>query len=168
MGRVQSWEGDNERRLAEGLRELGFASATGYAASRPTASVLQLAAALGPDVAAFHLERRLFAEAADRAAVQRFARDLLVRALHEQLPEGWHRDLGPDEPGNLTTPRWRCGMAAVAWASAVATSTTYDAVAQRIMAALHETAPFPDGWLPGDADDPLLVEFFVAHWHEPA
>ncbi len=167
MVRVPAWEGDHARRLTARLQAHGYASATDFAAAFPRSSLVPLAATLGTtDVAAVQLERRLYDEAIERGTVERLARDLLVRELHEHLPDGWRREWGPDVPGDTTTPRWRRSMAATGWATAVGSVPEYDAAADRVMFALRDQAPFPDGWLPADADDPLLVAFFREHWRQ--
>src|SRR5262245_16485600 len=114
--RLAAWDGDFEQRLSDRLRSSGFPSATAYAASRPTESLVALADTLssrtdGPrdtrDVAAFQLERRLPEEAQASGTLDHHARDLLVRRLHAHIPEGWRADWGPDVPGDVTTLRWR-------------------------------------------------------------
>lgn len=165
MVRVPAWEGDYAGRLKARLQARGYASASEFAAAFPRTSLVALAATLGTnDVAAVQLERLLYEEAIERGTVERFARDLLVREIHDNLPEGWRRDWGPDIPGDTTTARWRRSTAATGWATAVGSRPEYDAAADRVMFALRDKAPFPDGWLPADADDPLLVAFFREHW----
>lgn len=165
MVRIPAWEGDIEQRLTERLRARDFSSATAYAATQPTASLLVLADELGRlDVAAVQLERRLYAEAIATHSVERFARDLFVRLMHEHLPEGWHRDWGPDIPGDMSTPRWRGSQVRSGWAASIDAVADYKATAGHMMRALRDEAPFPEGWIPRDADDPLLVDFFSKHW----
>lgn len=163
--RVKAWVGDVEQRLGSRLARLGFATATEYARTRPGESLIALAAELGPgDVAAVQLERRLYEEAIASGTVEAFARDLLVRSMREHIPEGWRRDWGPDVPGDTTTARWRASRACAGWAAAIDYVSTYEAAAGRVMLALRDAAPFPDGWLPLDADDRYLVEFFANYW----
>lgn len=168
MVQLRAWEGDIEQRLTERLRGLGYSSAAAYVATQPTASLLSLAKELGrADVAAIQLERRLYSEARAGNTVERFARDLFVRLMHEHLPDGWRLDWGPDIPGDMGTPRWRCALVCSGWASSIDAVDEYEACASRVMRALRDSPSFPQGWIPPDADDSLLVDFFRKHWAAP-
>ncbi|KAB2909166.1 MAG: NUDIX hydrolase [Kofleriaceae bacterium] len=161
---ASAWRGDFDRRLTERLRERGFASATEYVAGQPAASLIALANGLGADVAAVQLERRLFDEAKAAGAVERHLRDLLVRSLHEHLPEGWQLDWGPDVPGDTTTAWARRARTFAHWAPAGWLEDYKDAIDAIIDVIAEGGSPFPQGWLPMDADDPILVAFFQKHW----
>ena len=172
---LKAWHGDWEQRLTERLRERGFASATEYVATAPTASLITMGHALSTDptaplfygdgFAADQLKRRLLDEAKRRGDVERCARDLLVRSLHAKLPEGWRIDWGPDIRGDATTPFWRHATALSNWTSSISVHLPECKVTlRRIADALDATKP-PEGWLPVDADDPLLVDIFRRHWN---
>lgn len=164
--RAPAWDGDIDRRLTERLQDRGFATATAYADASPTTSLVTLAATLGADdVAAVQLERRLFEEARDRKMVERHLRDLLVRSLHEFLPDGWRHDWGRDIPGDVTTPWARRARTFAHWAPAGWLSE-YQAAIDHIIDVIVDSPAtiFPEGWIPRDADDPVLVEFFRQHW----
>lgn len=174
---LRAWAGDWEQRLTERLRERGFSSATDYVATAPTTSLINLGHALGTDpnaplfqgdgFAADQLARRLLDEAKQRGDVERCARDLLVRRLHEKLPEGWRKEWGPDVVGDMTTPFARRNSALASWSTVVSLRLPeYDETSLRVALAVRD-ASFPEGWLPADADDPLLVEFFRQHWKHP-
>ncbi len=166
-----AWQGDWQARLTERLQGLGFASATDYAAQRAAVSLLVLADELSgghDDIAAEQIRRRLLAEASQLGTVERCARDLLVRSLHEKLPEGWHKDWGVDVPGDRTTPIARRASALGGWTSSISVHLPeYDDVLMRIALALRDS-PTPAGWLPSSADDPVLLEIFREHWREAA
>lgn len=174
---LKAWHGDWEKRLTERLSARGFASATDYVANAPTASLITMGHALSTDptaplfygdgFAAVQLERRLLDEAKRRGDVERCARDLLVRSLHANLPDGWRKDWGPDIPGDMTTAVWRRANALGGWSSSISVYLPeFDEAVQRVRVALR-AAPIPEGWLPANADDPILVDVFGAHW-EPS
>jgi hypothetical protein len=176
-GSLAVWYGDWQQRLTDRLREHGFSSATEYVATAPTTSLILLGHALSTDptvplfqgdgFAADQLVRRLLDEAKGRGDVERCARGLLVRSLHQHLPDGWRSDWGPDIPGDLTTPVWHRASALGGWSASVAVHVPdcEDAL-DRVNAALCDAA-IPEGWLPASADDPLLVELFRQHWPPP-
>lgn len=168
---LAAWQGDWHARLTDRLRGRGFTSATDYVADRATVSLLVLADELSEghdDVAAEQIRRRLIAEARQGGNIERCARDLLVRSLHEKLPEGWHADWGVDVPGDRTTPIARRAIALGGWTSSISVHLPeYDDVLMGIALTLRDSSP-PAGWLPSSADDPVLLEIFREHWREPA
>jgi hypothetical protein len=165
--RGHAWRDDWQQRLTDLINARGFTSASQFAATRPTASLVELANDLGPgDVAAVQLQWRLLDEAATSHNVAACARDLLVRSLHMDLPEGWRKDW-PFDPKDTKSPLARRASALARWESSIATRLTkYRDVVTHIGTALCEEQ-FPVGWLPANADDPILVEFFKHHWVEP-
>lgn len=174
---LKAWYGDWGQRLTDRLREHGFTSATEYVATEPTASLITLGHALSTDptvplfqgdgFAADQLKRRLLDEAKP-GSIERCARDLLLRSLHEKLPEGWRKDWGADIRGDRTTPLARRASALGGWSSSIAVHfPEYDETLMRVALALRDSA-MPEGWLPATVDDPLLVELFRRHWREPS
>jgi hypothetical protein len=168
---LAAWQGDWQARMTERLQGHGYASATDYGAQRPAVSLLVLADELSgtqDDVAAEQIRRRLLAEAQQRGSVERCARDLLVRSLHEKLPEGWHAEWGIDVPGDRTTPIARRASALGGWTSSISVHLSeYDDTLMRVALALRDSHA-PAGWLPASVDDPVLLAIFREHWHEPA
>jgi len=154
--------------IAERVVALGFASLPEFVTSRPRASLLALTTTLiGPapnpqdaNVSLSALQGMLLGQALDRGSVEHTSRDLLVRMLHQRL-DGWP---------------WladRVGMQRVAgclfgWAAGIgARLPDYRRPAITLALALLEN-PLPAGWMPQDADDPLLVAMFLHHWVEPS
>lgn len=163
-GQGDAWQGNWEERLYARIRDRGFTSVTEFIESRPGATLVELADELGPkDVAAVQLRWRLVAEAAASGSMERCARSLLARALREELPEGWQREWH-DVPGDPTTPLFR--KAGALSSVVVALPDAYEDAVDRIGLAL-DAADIPEGWLPVNADDPLLAEIFRRHWREP-
>jgi hypothetical protein len=156
-GQGHAWRGDWQERLTALLRARGFSSAREFAATAPTRSFVELAEDLGPgEVAAIQLQWRALDEAAGAGDVEGAARDLLVRTFHAMLPGGW---------SSPTTDRRRLAGAIAAWSSSV--SSHLAEYKPRLVAMSHAMLaedPFPTGWLPAVADDPVLVEFFRKHW----
>jgi hypothetical protein len=155
-----AWRGDWQGRLTSLLRDRGYSSAREFAATAPTKSFVDLANDLGPgDVAAIQLQWRALDEAKEANEVELAARDLLVRNFHAMLPTGWSSD---------AKERRRLAGAIAAWASSVGSHLTeYKPRLAEMARAMVSEGAFPIGWLPIDADDPILVEFFKHHWVEP-
>jgi hypothetical protein len=158
-----AWRGDWQQRLKELLLARGFASVEAYAATSPTKSFIELAEDLGPgDVAAVQLEWTYLDDAKRAGTVERCARDLLVRQLHAKLPDGWTTARDSDA---AVMPRVR---ATSAWSSSISSHLPeYKPLVRAIGDTMIRDDPFPIGWLPSSADDPILVEFFKHHWVEP-
>jgi hypothetical protein len=100
-------------------------------------------------------------------AVERFARRTLVGDLHRDLPEGWRADWTRSDPETKAAVsrvtgaagRWTCNLSKEYWPAA-------DRVLDAMLDA-GRTGRIPPGWLPPNADDPLLVDIFRHHWAEP-
>jgi len=170
-GHGHAWRGDWNARLAALLSAQGWQSVTQFLADGPGRSTVELAQALGGgDVAGVQLEWVAIdeAKASGDIAIERCARDLLVRSLHAAMPNGWDPD---DEradarafsswatnitgPGEMPDPAQ--GGSARWIAAPRSPLDVWTALADAV----------PPGWLPSDADDPILVEVFRAHW-QPA
>jgi hypothetical protein len=158
-----AWRGDWKQRLADLLKARGFESVEQYAATRPASSLVDLADDLGPgDVAAVQLEWTYLDDAALRHSVERCARDLLVRVLHTKLPAGWSTSRADE------AAIWPRIDAVSAWSSSIGSHLPrYKALVSALGDKMIDDDPFPVGWLPANADDPILVEFFKRHWIEP-
>jgi hypothetical protein len=156
---TRAWRGDWYERLKERVRARGFETVTAYADAQPTVSLLALAKQLTQerDIAALQIELVLLDEADSAGMVERCARDLLVRNLHEELPEGWHTQWNDD------TQYRRAGVFS-SWYATL--GSRYEPAVDSIFAAFV-AAPIPEGWLPDGPDDPILVEIFQKHWREP-
>jgi hypothetical protein len=159
--RVPAWEGDWRQRIKERLRERGFETTTAFVDSRPTASLLSLSRQLcqDMDVAAVQLQWVLIDEAEQSGTMERCARSLLVRELHEALPEGWHTtwDAAPGGSGR----RLISACSGVYVAIPEPCRDAFDRVEEALW-----NAAIPEGWLPAGPDDPILLEAFK-HWNEP-
>jgi hypothetical protein len=99
--------------------------------------------------------------------MEHFARRILVGELHHGVPEGWRADWTSSDPETTAavsrmsgaTGAWSCGLGREYWPAA---DRVLDA-----MLAEGRAGRIPPGWLPADADDPLLIEIFRRHWPEP-
>lgn len=154
------WRADWPQRLADQLRARGHASVGSFVSTEPTKSLVLLAAELG-DFAAVQLEWAYLDEARQRGDMERCARDLLVRQLHEKLPLGW-------SASPLNESVMRRVRAVSGWSSSISSRCAeYLPLVRSLGRTMMEASPFPDAWLPADPDDPVLVEFFRRHWVEP-
>src|SRR5437660_769459 len=94
---MRAWRGDWIARIRERVAEKGFATVTEFADARPFAPLVDLADELGvEDVAAVQLETVLRSEAEEAGRVGEFVRKLLVRRIHEAIPDGWGISEGYD------------------------------------------------------------------------
>jgi hypothetical protein len=160
---TSAWIGNWYERIKRRVRERGFATATEFADTQPTASLLDLADQLGKDdVAAAQLEKVLLHEAEEMGAMELCARSLLARRIHEELPEGWPTEWNRDATMRRASA---CG----AWAAALGNryEASYYRITDALKAAALDTTVIPPGWLPFGPDDPILVEIFRKHWREP-
>jgi hypothetical protein len=158
---TSAWIGNWYERIKQRVRERGFATATEFADTQPTASLLDLADQLGKDdVAAAQLEKVLLHEAGEADAMEQCAKSLLVRRFHEKLPEGWQQEWD-DSP--LGSNFRRAGVYG-SWCAAL--PDRYEQIGDAIWDAIC-AASIPEGWLPASPDDPVLVEIFQKHWRRP-
>ncbi len=147
MNEGSSWRGKWKVRLYERVRERGYDSLTAFAEARPTASLVELAEALGEeDVNAVQVFSGLVAEAERFHQVTRLVRGQLVRELSEVLPDGWPAVL---DDAN----RFKVAMALGSWSAY--TPETHEKRVDEASDALLTTPP-PPGWRPLGPDDELL------------
>lgn len=148
-----AWRGDWKQRLSALLADHGHDSVTSFLAAYPRRSLLDLADSVlgGGDVAAVQLLWTVLDEAKVRgpAAAESCARDLLIRSMHQHMKRGW--DPADLEAEGQAYSGWACELERIAKVNALA-----------LWEALVESAP--PGWLPNDADDPILVAAFREHW----
>ncbi|MFY2556788.1 NUDIX hydrolase [Corallococcus terminator] len=143
----RSWQGNWKARLYERVRERGYDSLTAFAAARPAVSLVELAEELGEDdIAGVQVLNGLRAEAEQHKSITRFVRDVLVRLLSQNLPNGWPAVL---DDGT----RFQVGKALGSWSAYIPAS--YEERADQVMAALRANPP-PAGWRPLGPDDDLL------------
>lgn len=119
---------------------------------------MQLAAELGDDVAAIQMEGALRHEAENTGGLERFARDLLVRCIRNDLPMGWN--IGEKFDFN------RAGVFA-SWSAGV--EGLLDKPSRKAVWGFLKEADIPTGWLPESPDDPFLDRAFaVLRFQTPA
>ena len=157
-----AWIGNWHKRITQRVGDRGFDTVSAFADSQPTASLRNLADQLSEDsdIAPIQVERVLVYEAQEMGMIESCARRLLVRRLHEKLPEGWHLqwDGAPGASGSR--------LASACSSLCAALPEHYQESYSRIRDALW-SASIPEGWLPAGPDDPVLLEIFQ-HWDAPA
>ncbi|EPX57710.1 hypothetical protein D187_004730 [Cystobacter fuscus DSM 2262] len=148
MSDGHAWQGHWRARLNERVRERGYDALTAFAEARPTASLVELAEALGEeDVNAVQVCSGLAAEAEQNHQLTRLVRGQFVRELSDGLPEGWPAVL--DDMN-----RFEVAMALARWKSY--TPETHKARVDQASDTLFATPP-PPGWRPLGPDDELLL-----------
>ena len=159
---TKAWQGDWHERIMQRVHNRGFETVTAFTDTSPTTSLMTLADDLGKDdVAAVQVQRMLVFEAEETGTIERCARSLLVRRLHEELPEGWHAEW---DDVSSSGPRFRRAGAYGSWCAAF--PDCYERSYRGVWDALV-ALPIPEGWLPANRDDPILLEAFK-HWAMPA
>ena len=176
----QAWLGDWRARLLARLVARGYRSVSAFAYATSHASLLALAQELSTnheegidhaDVAADQVAR-LWREEAQRNGpreVERMARRILVGELRSELPEGWQAKW--DYTDDINSPASRFLSAATSWIGNVGKEN--EAASERILAEMiaeGKAGKIPAGWVPEDAEDPILVDIFSHYWkgsHEP-
>jgi hypothetical protein len=173
----QAWSGDWRHRLAERLRVRGFETMTAFAEANERESLNAMGEELSTehdvginraDLCAEQLLQvwRDEAQRAGSAAIERFSRRMLVGELHRDVPDGWRSDWSAPD---ADTERAASRLASVSARWVSNHSNEYRSAADRVMDALiadGRAGRIPSGWLPANADDPLLVEIFRLHWRE--
>ncbi len=119
------------------------------AEAHPTATTIELARALGDDVAATQVESALRAEAQETRALRKFARDLLAREVRQSFPAGWNASEQFTFERSRVYASWSFGV------ESFIDELTYDAV----WSSLKQLAPI--GWLPDGPDDPIMERAFA-------
>ncbi len=122
---------------------------TAFAEAQPIATTVELARALSDDVAATQVESAMRVEAEEAGVLGRFARDLLVRCIHDHLPMGWSTDERLDFERSGVYAEWSFGV------ESFIDELTYDAV----WGLLKQCAP--TGWLPDGPDDLIIERVFA-------
>ncbi|NPC69900.1 NUDIX hydrolase [Corallococcus exiguus] len=141
------WEGDVRARLYERVRERGYDTLTAFAEARPAVPLHRLADELGEDdVAAVQVFSGLLAEAEQSLRVTRLVRDVLVRELSDDFPDGWPTVMDDDA-------RMDVAIALGRWSGY--TPETHQERVDRASDVLLSNPPFP-GWRPLGPDDELL------------
>lgn len=143
----RSWQGDWMARLYTRVRERGYDSLTAFAEAHPAVPLFALAEELGADdVAGVQVLGGLRAEAESRHQVTRFVRDVLVRLLAQNIPQGWPEVLDD-------TNRFRVAKTLGQWFA-----YTPDTHKERVDHAgdVLLANPPPAGWRPLGPDDELL------------
>jgi hypothetical protein len=147
MSDGRAWQGNVKMRLYERVRERGYDSLTSFAEARPAVPLYLLAEELGKDDGAgVQVLSGLLAEAKQRKSVTRFVRDVLVRLLSQNLPNGWPAVLD-------RVNRVQVATALGTWVAY--TPETHKERADRAGDALLANPP-PAGWRPLGPDDELL------------
>jgi hypothetical protein len=147
-----TWREGWRERIADRVRERGFASVTAYADAAPSESLGRLASALGDDVASVQIETLLREEAVRTGTVVPFARSLLVRQVAELLPAGW------GEPGSYSFARVN---ALGSWAADLRFFPELVEAARGIGQRMAASKDIPADWRPRTVDDPILRDFFA-------
>lgn len=150
------WRGDWRARLHDLLVARGFQRLTDFVNTRPTATLDTLANELGSgDVAPIQVQWVLAEEAKAADQLERCARDLLCRHLHE-VQGGWPASRDWDVQEGVR-------HALIAWEGSLK-DERYEPILERITTAMLDEEEIAPGWLPSNADDPIIIDLFERFW----
>ncbi len=127
-----------------------------FFAAHPNLSIDKLVKRLGHKASVFGLLMVIYEEAARKKVVRAVAKDLLLRQLSDEFPEGWVSD------GSIH-PAVRIGC----WDRYLSKCTqdkTFSKYASEIIRHLAIDHPPPAGWRPQAQNDPLIDELFDRYW----
>jgi hypothetical protein len=145
----KTWEGDIDAKVYRRVKEKGHLSVREFAESLPTKSYVELAEELGEDVAGIQIEAVLADEYQNANELVRFIKSNLVRSICDNFPNGWNTE----EDSSLKQ----------AYAYAEVSSTflgNAKIIVENGWNNLVKSPKLYKGWLPKNADDPILTEAF--------
>jgi hypothetical protein len=144
--RPEDWRG----RIRALITSTGAADPTTWAEGKPTASFVELAASLAPDISAIRVEQILCEDAERRDLLDHFARACLVRYLHQRMPSGW---------GATPDDEFRIARAFGSWSAAL--GENFRQQTDAVWRAINVAGVMPRGWLPQDANDTVISTIFL-------
>jgi hypothetical protein len=145
----KTWEGDIDAKVYQRVKEKGYSTVREFAESLPTKSYVELAKELGEDVAGIQIEAVLADEYQNANELVRFIKSNLVRCLNKFVKNGWDVDEDFDDTRS---------SAYASWASSFVGNGRN--IAEKSWKSLKNSNNLHRGWLPKDADDPILTEAF--------
>lgn len=125
-------------------------------AEHPSLSILELAKKVNRGTNAFGLKLAIYEEAHEKGMVRKVAKDLLIRQINNEFPNGW---IQSDE----VRPAIRLGP----WASDIYDSIRNPQIAKSVKSILRQLTidhPPPEGWKPQRENDPVIDELFDFYW----
>jgi hypothetical protein len=131
-------------------------SALELVAANPRISIVELAKRLNKGVSPIGLTMVIYHDAAREGIVREVAKNLLIREILEDFPDGW------TAKGNVH-PLVKIGK----WHSEVAaygSNPRYGEYADHIVRSLTIDNSPEDGWKPQWPNDPLIDELFDRYW----
>lgn len=146
---TSAWEGNPDKRIYARVKERGYSSVKNFAEERATKSYIELAEELGEDVAGIQIEAVLADEYQDANELVRFIKSNFVRSIWKNFPNGWDIDENP------TLKR--------AYIYGKVSSSFTEIIQNKIEKGWNNLVKSPNlykGWLPQNADDPILTEAF--------
>jgi hypothetical protein len=124
--------------------------------ANPGVSILDLAKRVNHGISAIGLMMAIYEEAKRRSIVRETAKDLLIRTLCEEFPEGWSSE-GSIHPV-VRIGGWSYGIKRYVGDQA------FTSFASDIVRHLAGGDPPPKGWKPIHRRDPLIEALFDRYW----
>jgi hypothetical protein len=107
------------------------------------------------------------AQSGGPGAVERFARRTLVDELRQDLPGGWRADWTAADSETKAAAS-RLALSTGRWLTYL--DDEHESAGSRVLDAMLDAGrdgSISEGWLPADADDPMLAEIFRIYWCDP-
>jgi hypothetical protein len=137
------------------LTDAGF-DPLSFLASNPRASMVELAKRVNRGATALGLIVSIYEDAITLGIVRETAKDLLLREIMEQFPNGWFTDSAVC--ASVKLGRWSYHI------NAHVGDTTCGQYASGIVSAITIDEPPPEGWKPELPSDPFIDDVFDRIW----
>lgn len=144
-------------RARNALNDAGF-SALEFLSTNPGLSKVELAKLLNRGASAIGLIMAIYEEAVQGDAVRETAKDLLLRQIRYEFPDGWS-SAGNVHPA-IKVGSWRRMI------KSYVPDPQCGRFASDIIRHLAIDHPPPEGWKPESQEDPLIEELFDRYWPE--
>jgi hypothetical protein len=142
-------------RAKEALQQAGY-SALDFLAANPHLSTPKLAQRLNRGASALGLVIAIYDEAVRKNVVRETAKDLLIRTIHEEFPEGWSSGGNVGPAVKLGSWDYKIGRYIL--------DSPFGCYAASIAKHLAIDHPPSEGWKPEWDKDPLIEELFDRYW----
>lgn len=152
MKRLEFWRGDWRDRVLGAVTQRGYSSMSDLLRQFPGVPYNQVNKKLGTVAVPLQVLYLQIDEANTESEIRFAAMDCLCRKINEAYPEGWH-----------TRPAECDWTSCAARFDSVQKAVGYADRISDVQVSLVQVPP-PDGWLPRDTDDPILVERFAKFW----
>lgn len=153
----EAWNDGWPARIIDFAKQQGFRTLAQLLAARPGMPYLELKSVFPFPVVPIQIVRLQLIEATNESRIRDAARDVLVRALNREFPNGWQNGEGDDFRRDSAFSDFVTHIRLDAKSPELADG------ARRVCTELQKASP-PQGWHPNNTDDPLIQQSFAVGW----